>query len=281
MGEGQEVSKKTVSCVCCGDQIEKQKYDYQANRSWTVENFTLANCCWYATPGSLQWKYYRCIASLLTVLFVLCGLGTIIGVIFVDPGDAGGATEWAIACLWFIIALSVTLFNLNVSALRYKLCQAGTVVELISAAIVVGMFVAFGEGLYIVGTVWFIISLIGTFAKAGEVHAGINVSEEGFEENRLKFLWCGRLFYLFGLIVVVLFRTLVFFDKFNVSAEPLADFQFDNRSVVISIRDVWLVLVDVVLTRLAFVSIDGMFGMFGETSVYVAEARIVSRHKLV
>lgn len=233
-------------CCCVTVDSNEREFDVSATGAWKVRNIDVLNLFHHPKPLKEFWLKWRNL-ELFYLLFGLSPAASVYFVIVFLPEDSSqSSVEFALAAYHVLCGLLPVSMFCNIDTIIHGLRQPGGFADLVVLIVAFVLGIVYGRGFVLLGS----IGLVGSFqaayfAPAYEVHTLLNHLNLRDQVQPKVFKVGTRIVYLILTIVLLWGRALIFLQVFTVRDEVM----FTLRGIDIGVKDIWLVLVDVLYIR--------------------------------
>mmetsp|Transcript_10175 Transcript_10175/g.11712 ORF Transcript_10175/g.11712 Transcript_10175/m.11712 type:complete len:272 (+) Transcript_10175:149-964(+) len=257
-------------CDFVSDYAAAKPSTLRADGTWDIKNYDVFNLFYLPEDVEEFWKSHRRLEFFLVPTLPLLSMPTYFIVAFLDLELAGGPVEWFLFMYSLCTAIPSGLL-VNIDALILGSSSFGRLSDFIFMAVAVILLGLYGEGFYLIGIMGLIASwlaLLGYYAIVA--HQLLNSKGDPGIQRQHEI---GNKIAMFGIVACVLCgRGLIFMQKWTVANDEIAN--ISGR--VLTIRDIWVALVDIVYIRAAYAGFDLLTrGTRGHFHAYSATAKLV------
>ena len=263
----------TQASGCCVGSLRdvSQIYEYGAPETEhkRIRNLKGLDYLYYAVPGSAVWKTFRNLRSYIGTLSILTISLWPLCFVFLSVGAMGSSIVEICAVSSLFIAYAFFILSANIQIVLLRLKTAIAVFDGISTIVVVLIVSIYGQGFVLYGAVY----SFGLFVNAytGEaVDVDWRLSTRSPTNSIYVVRQCGHALFL---MAAVAFRICVFLKQVTVNEDIVLALLLDGQEIL-TLRDLWEFVVDVVVVRSVYLSISRLRQPLGTISFGTIYAEI-------
>uniref|UniRef100_A0A7S3PFU3 Uncharacterized protein n=1 Tax=Aplanochytrium stocchinoi TaxID=215587 RepID=A0A7S3PFU3_9STRA len=247
--------KETRSCLCKSykglPDVDEMVFRPHEDACWKVRNFEILNL-FYQPPNVRKfWEEHRKTEIFLGVIVPIVTQAPFFLVSLLDFSHAQGVYEKVL----FVFGLSniLSFLPLNVDNLLYRMRHGFPLLDFVLTLSAVVLLILYGQGFIYIGSWGLVVCWyfrIVYYPLLMHYYFNLDTSYRQLVINLNKMA-------LVGVVITILFgRGLIFFQKWTVVDDTAIT--FDGR--IVTIRDIWISLVDVLYGRALFAAFDMFVG---------------------